>query len=119
MTNEFVTTLQTGSTIIRLLVYEPYRNFINTNKAGCFDNEHLSHKNAIESEGDSTGLLTHVVCRISAGYLLCTFYLSSTFHGTKRVVACISRYGDVFAEMCKDLQAAYETCHNIIQYNII
>jgi hypothetical protein len=81
------------SKIIRLLVYEPYRNFINTNTAGCFDSKHLSHKNAIESEGDSPGLLTHVVCRVSAGYLLCAFYLLSTFHGTKCFVACVSRYG--------------------------
>jgi hypothetical protein len=93
VTNEFVATLNTWSKIIRSLVYEPYRKYINMNRAGCFDSEHLSHKNGIESEGDSPGLLTHVVCRVSSGYLLCAFYLPSTFHGTRHVVACISRYG--------------------------
>ena len=93
VTSEFVATRKIWSKIIRLLVYEPYRNYINMNAAGYFDSEYLSHKNGIESEGDSPGLLTHVVCRVSAGYLLCAFYLPSTFHGTRRVVTCISRYG--------------------------
>jgi hypothetical protein len=93
VTNEIVATVKTWSKIFRFLVYEPYRNSINTNTAGCFDSEHLSYKNGIESEGNSRGLLTHVVYRVSAGYLLCAFYLSSTFHGTQRVVACINRYG--------------------------
>jgi hypothetical protein len=83
-------------------------NYINMNTAGYFGSEHLSHKNGIESEGDSPGL--RMLCAGSRQvifFALSICHLLSMAHSVLQPASAATV--DVFADMCKDLHSAYKT----------
>lgn len=75
--------------------------------AGGFDNEHSSHSNAIESEGDWTGLLTHVVCSVSLSRLSSWRFLPTIYFPWHKACSLYQLLMiELFAERCKELDAA-------------